>query len=149
MNSSDMVNRMLTKLLFVAISLFLLICSVFVGQVIVQRYYTETQSIILVQSDLFKNVSYIKLDDLLKDENIESLFINEDNLDAGFKVALFYSDLSLKILNKSKQEPSLQKYVPQTYQKALVKWNDLVLKDKSMLFFKNYYLKIYSQTLKN
>jgi hypothetical protein len=149
MNSSGRVKRMLKKLLLGAISLFLLICSVFIGQMVVDRYYTETQSIILVQSDLFKNVSYIKLEDLIKDENIESLFVTEDKIDVGFKVALFYSDLSLKILNKSKQEPNLKRYVPEIYQKTLAKWDDLAVKDKSMLFFKNYYLKVYSETAKN
>src|SRR5690348_5120420 len=102
---------MLNKFLIGSISLFLLVCTVFIGQIIVDKYYTERESIVLVQSDLFKDVSYIKLEELIKDETVKSLFYKEDKVDVDFKIALFYSDLSIVILNKSKKEPSLKKYV--------------------------------------
>jgi len=102
----------------------------------------------LVQSDLFKDVSYIKLEELIKDEAVKSLFYKEDKVDIDFKIALFYSDLSIVILNKSKKEPQLNKYVSSLYSKSLNKWDDLTKKDQSMLFFKNYYLKVYSENIK-
>ena len=139
---------MLNKFFIGSVTLFLLVCSVFIGQVVVDRYYTDRDSVILVQSDLFKDVSYIKLEELIKDDTVRSLFQKEDKIDIDFKIALFYSDLSIVILNKSKSEANLKKYVSQLYAKSLNKWDDLTVKDKSMLFFKNYYLKVYNENIR-
>ncbi len=134
---------MFNKLLIGSISLFLFICSLFVAQIIVDRYYEPKPEIVLVQSDLFKDVSYIKLDELIKDDAVLPLFITEDKYDLSFKIALFYSDLSIVILKKSKDQQNLNKYVDDLYRKSVNKWDDLIIKDKSMLFFKNYYLQSY------
>lgn len=138
---------MLKRVLTGAIIVFLIACSTLIVQTVINRYYAD--SIILVQSDLFKGVSYIKLEELIKDENVKSLFTREDKIDVDFKIALFYSDLSIVILNKSKAEPKLKKYVNSLYTKSVGKWDELTQKDKSMLFFKNYYIKVYAQNLKN
>jgi len=128
------------------------LCSIYLLQIISNKYinykYETTQKIILVQSDLFSNVEYVDLEYLISDEKISTLFNNGDKFDTSFKIALFYSDLSIIILKRSRNEKPLRKYVSELMMKSIGKWDDLVAKDHSMLFFKNYYLKIYSETAK-
>lgn len=130
-----------------SIALFLAVSSLFIGQVIYDRYMEEKQDIVLVQSDLFKDVSYIKLEELVKDESVIPLFVKEDKFDLDFKIALFYSDLSIVILKKSRQQSGLTRYVPDLHKKSIDKWDHLIQKDRSMLFFKNYYVKVYKSNL--
>lgn len=117
-------------------------------QIVFEKYIQEKETIVLVQSDLFKNVSYINLEDLVKDENVKNLFLKEDKIDCDFKIAIFYSDLSIVMFNKAKDEKNLSKYVNGLYEKSLQKWDDLAKKDRSMLFFKNYYLQTYAENAK-
>lgn len=138
---------MINKILVASSAIFLLVCSIFIGQVIYDRYFENKQDIVLVQSDLFKDVSYINLEEIIKDDAVRPLFVREDKLDIGFKTALFYSDLSIVILKRSKEQKSLKKYVKDLYNKSQEKWDELILKDNSMLFFKNYYLKVYKDVL--
>ena len=95
---------MFNRVLIGSASLFLLLASVLLIQIAVERHYDDSQRIILVQSDLFKGVSYIKLEDIIKDDTVRALFEKEDKVDANFKIALFYSDLSIKILKNAKIE---------------------------------------------
>lgn len=139
---------MLKRVFIISISLFLLVCSVFLAQTVFEKYIQEKETIVLVQSDLFKDVSYINLDELIKDEYVKNLFLKEDKIDIDFKIALFYSDLSIVMYNKARSEKNLSKYVGGLYGKSVQKWDDLIKKDKSMLFFKNYYLKTYSENVK-
>ena len=140
---------MINKFLLGSISLFLLVCSVLLIQVAVDRHYDTKQEIILVQSDLFKDVSYIKLEELIKDDSVRPLFQKEDKVDLDFKIALFYSDLSIVILKRSATEKPLKRYVADLLKKSVDKWDELIKKDNSMLFFKNYYLKMYNESLKS
>jgi len=140
---------MTKKVLIICTSIFLIVCSVFLAQEIAEKYFNPQPNIILVQSDLFKDVSYIKLEELIKDEKVKNLFFKKDKIDTDFKIALFYSDLSIVILNKSKKEEDVKRYVPTLHLRSLKKWDELVKKDKSMLFFKRYYLKMYKKNLKN
>lgn len=116
---------------------------------VVEKYLNVKPEIVLVQSDLFKDVSYIKLEELVKDDSVMSLFAKGDRCDIDFKIALFYSDLSIVILKKSRGQKALQKYVDDLYKKSLEKWDNLIKKDDSMLFFKNYYLNSYKTELES
>jgi len=140
---------MTKKVLIVCTSIFLIICSVFLLQLVTEKHLNTQPNIILVQSNLFKDVSYIKLDELIKDEKVKNLFFTKDKIDIDFKIALFYSDLSIVILNKSKKEKDVKRYVGDLHLRSLKKWDNLVEKDKSMLFFKQYYLKMYKKNLES
>lgn len=128
--------------------LFLGICSIYLSQIVFERYYQSKQEIILVQSDLFTNIEYVTLEALLSDKQIDGLFKTQDGIDTPFKIALFYSDLSLIFLKRSKKEKCINKYVDELFHKSNQKWDMLIKRDNSMQFFKNYYLKVYSETLK-
>jgi hypothetical protein len=125
------------------------VCSAFLIQVVANKHFNKQPNIILVQSDLFKDVSYIKLEELIKDEKVKNLFFTKDKIDIDFKIALFYSDLSIVILNKSKKEKDVKRYVADIHMRSLKKWDALAKKDKSMLFFKHYYIKMYKKNLES
>ena len=128
-----------------SISFFLFVCSICIGQIIYDKYVNKG-NIILVESDFFSKVD---IKDVINENKSKNLFNNCKGFDCSFKVALFYSDLSIVILNKSKKEQDIKRYVGDLHMRSLKKWDALAEKDKSMLFFKHYYIKMYKKNLES
>jgi len=94
--------------------------------------------------NIFSFNSEITIEDILNDKKANKLlFSNVETYDKNFKIALFYSEFSLQVLEMSKQNKCLTKYNCLLYDKTIEKWNKLIKKDRETYYFKANYMEKY------
>ena len=128
--------------LFVTFIVCLILTFVFV---IINKLQTET---IVLRSDvLMEELAPLDIQEALDEDRVKSLLSPDyDNYDRDFKLALFYSQLSIRVLALSKEKKNLVSYNHYLYNKTIQKWDELIKDDKEILYFKTNFVKKYRET---
>jgi hypothetical protein len=101
---------------------------------IVQKYATK-QYQIEVKTDIFDTVIDMPAERLL-DEKEMAQYLECSPFDAKFKLSILYSEACLAILKKNYNAY----YYALFFQKAMNTWDELILQDESISYFKQQYL---------